>query len=104
MLFNEIIPSYSESYYQEIKKLKIEVVEEKQHGGIVCLFARDALTDDENYLEYENVGVGELKGYVVVWIAVLLRSGALENTEKITKTRCRCYSNDGKIHAARGKK
>ena len=39
-------------------------------------------TDAENYLEYENVEVGERKRHVVVWRAVILRSGALGNTEK----------------------
>ena len=76
MLFNKIVPSYSESYYQEIKKLKIEVVES------FAYLRGMRYTDDENYLEYENVEVGRLKGYLVVWRAAILRSGALGNTEK----------------------
>ena len=40
-------------------------------------------TDDESYLEYENVEVGGLKGYLVVWRAAKLRSDALGNTEKL---------------------
>ena len=37
MLFNEIILTYSE--INKIEKLKIEVVEEKKHSGIINLFA-----------------------------------------------------------------
>ena len=40
-------------------------------------------TNDENYLEHENIEVGEWKGHVVVWRAAILQSGTLENTEKL---------------------
>ena len=82
MLFNKIIPSYSESYYQEIMELKIEVVEEESTVESFTYLQGMRYTDDENYLEHENVEVGEWKGHVVVWRAALLRSGALGNTEK----------------------
>ena len=61
VLFNEIIPSYSESYYQEIKKLKIEVVEEESTVESFAYLQGMRYTDDENYLEYENVEFGEWK-------------------------------------------
>ena len=55
VLFNEIIPSYSESYYQEIKKLKIEVVEEESTVESFAYLQGMRYIDDENYLECENV-------------------------------------------------
>ena len=38
--------------------------------------------DDENYLEFEKVEVGERKGHVVMWRAVVLKSDAPGNNEK----------------------
>ena len=66
MLFNEIVSSYSESYCQEIKKLKVEVAEEESMVESFAYLQRMRYTNDENYLEYKNVQVGEWKGHVVV--------------------------------------
>ena len=47
MLFNEIIPFYSESYYQEIKKLKIVVVEEESTVESFAYLQGMHYTDDK---------------------------------------------------------
>ena len=51
VLFNGIVPSYSECYYQKIKKLKIEVGEEESTVESFAYIQGICYTDDENYLE-----------------------------------------------------
>ena len=47
----------------------------RKHGGMRYV------VDDENYLECENVEVGEQKGSVNVWKAVVFKNGALKTME-----------------------
>ena len=59
MLFNKIIPAYSETYYNEIKTLKTEVVEEESTLESFAYLEGMRSVDDENYFEYQNVEVGQ---------------------------------------------
>ena len=43
-------------------------------AGKYCKDSEMHKHDEENYLECENVEVGEWKGYIVMWRAVLLQS------------------------------
>ena len=55
--------TYSEKCYQEIKKLKIDVVEEGSTAESCAYLQGMRYSADENYLEYDNVKVSEWKGH-----------------------------------------
>ena len=55
VLFNKIVFEYSETYYNEIKKLKVEVVEEEITVESFAYLEGMRCVGDENYLEYQNV-------------------------------------------------
>ena len=82
VLFNEVIPTYTEEYYQEFKKLAFETVEEESTVESFEYLRGMMYVDDENGLEYINTRVGEWKGHIVIWRAAVNAAGRPGNEEK----------------------
>jgi len=70
--FNEIIPTYEEDYFNEIKKLKFQTAEETNTVEAFNHLVGMKYQDEDNQLEYQNTRVAEFKGYIVVYRAPVL--------------------------------
>ena len=70
--FNEIIPTYEEDYFNEIKKLKFQTAEETNTVEAFKHLVGMKYQDEDNLLEYQNTRVAEFKGYIVVYRAPVL--------------------------------
>ena len=81
-IFNEIIPTYEEDYFNEIKKLKFQTAEETNTVEAFKHLVGMKYQDEDNLLEYQNTRVAEFKGYIVVYRAPVLGEDQRGHEEK----------------------
>ena len=78
-LFNEVIPTYTEEYFAELNKIKIETVEDASSVSNFEYLIGVRYVDDESLLEFETTRVTtrvtKHKGLIVGYRAPVLRNG-----------------------------
>ena len=72
-LFNEVIPTYTEEYFAELNKIKIETVEDASSVSNFEYLISVRYVDDESLLEFETARVTTHKGLIVGYRAPVLR-------------------------------
>jgi hypothetical protein len=81
-LFNEVIPTYREEYFNELNKMKFELAEAESTVESFEHLIGVRYIDDESLLEFETTRVINLKGLIVGYRAPVLRNGILGVEEK----------------------
>ena len=81
-MFNEIIPTYTEEYYNELKKLKYKLVEDNRDVGSYQHLVGMSYIDDEEQFEFQTTRVVEYQGLIVAYRAMVLEDGSLGREEK----------------------
>ena len=81
-MFNEIIPDYSEEYYQTINALKIEMVSDEKNIELYMHLVGERYIDNENQMMYVNTRVVLYDGMIVAYRALLKQDGSSGNEEK----------------------
>ena len=81
-LFNEVIPTYTEEYFAELNKIKIETVEDSSTVSNFEYLIGVRYVDDESLLEFETTRVTTHKGLIVGYRAPVLRDGERGVEEK----------------------
>ncbi len=64
-LFKEVIPTYTEEYFAELNKIKIETVEDSSTVSNFEYLVGVRYIDDESLLEFETTRVMTHKGLIV---------------------------------------
>ncbi len=73
--FNGIIPSYSEEYYNELKKLSFEVAPDVSTTELFNHLVGERYLDDETRMEFVTTRISNYKGLIVAYRAPILSSG-----------------------------
>ena len=81
-LFNEVIPTYTEEYFAELNKIKIETLQDSSTVENFEYLVGVRYVDDESLLEFETTRVTTHKGLIVGFRAPVLRSGERGVEEK----------------------
>ena len=81
-IFNEIIPSYEEEYFNEINKLKFDTAKDESTVAEFQHLVGERYQDDENQFEYETTRIVEFKGHIVAYRAPVLENDQLGLEEK----------------------
>ena len=81
-MFNEIIPDYSDEYYQTINALKIEMVSDEKNIDLYMHLAGERYIDNENQMMYVNTRVVLYDGMIVAYRALVKQDGSPGNEEK----------------------
>ena len=80
--FNEIIPSYSDEYFNEIKKLTFELAPDESTVESFTHLVGQSYLDDETRMEYITTRVSTYKGLIVAYRSPVLTSGRVGVEEK----------------------
>ena len=94
VIFNENIPSYTDEYFNDIRKLSFETVEDASTVEAFSHLEGQTYVDDD-LLKYINTRVGDWKGNIVVWRALVNEDGRRGNGKKIPDTCGRRLAHDG---------
>ena len=70
-----MIPTYTEEYFAELNKIKIETVEDASSVSNFEYLIGVRYVDDESLLEFETTRVTTHKGLIVGYRAPVLRDG-----------------------------
>jgi hypothetical protein len=81
-LFNEVIPSYREEYFQELSKMRFELAKEESTVESFEHFVGVKYTDDELLLEFITTRIVVLKGLIVAYRAPVNSQGSVGFEEK----------------------
>ena len=77
-----MIPTYTEEYFAELNKIKIETVEDASSVSNLEYLIGVRFVDDESLLEFETTRVTTHKGLIVDYRAPVLRDGERGVEEK----------------------
>ena len=80
-LFNEVIPSYTEEYFNELQKMQFEVVKEPSAVENFQHLVGENYFDDESGLEFQTTRIAIYQGLIVGYRAPVLQ-GRLGKEEK----------------------
>ena len=81
-IFNEVIPTYSEEYFNELSKMNFQIVSTKSTVQDFQHLIGVRYIDDESLLEFETTRVTTYKGLIVGYRAPVLSGGILGREEK----------------------
>ena len=65
--FKELIPSYSNEYLNELKKLSVEVAKDKSTVESFTYLVGERYLDDETRMEFVTTKVSAYKGLIVAY-------------------------------------
>jgi hypothetical protein len=81
-LFNEVIPSYREEYFQDLSKLQFKMAKGKSTVKSLEHFVGIRYQDDELLLEFVTIRVVILQGVIVAYRAPVNKDGRVRFKEK----------------------
>ncbi len=93
-LFNEVIPSYREEYFQELSKLRFEMAKDESIVKSFEHFVGIRYHDDELLLEFVTTRVVILQGVIVAYRAPVNKDGKVGFEKEVAHSRCRRSTND----------
>ena len=82
VFFNEMIPNYTEEYFQEFNKIEFKTADKESTVEEFKHLEGEKYIDSENKLQYQNTRVGTWDGMIVVWRALIRSDGSRGNEEK----------------------
>ena len=80
--FNELIPSYSDEYFNELNKLSFEVAKDESTVESFKHLVGERYLDDDTRMEFVTTRVSTYKGLIVAYRAPVLSTGHAGIEEK----------------------